>query len=88
VRRFLAQQVPICAVSATPFNLLGLDRWIPNFSSSPTATAGRCTRVFSPSISHTSITSGEEIAGWLLVTPVRALSAGAAGVEVVMVFFI
>jgi hypothetical protein len=92
---FRTNDVPIYFVGATPFNLLGLDRWIRNFSyiAYYDAWDGAHPRVFTPRDKpYIEFGSGEEINNWLLVHPeVRAFISGRrpAGVrpKVAMVFF-
>ena len=87
--------MPIYFFGATPFNLLGLDRWVRNFSyvSYYDAWDGAHPRVFTPSDKpYTEFESGEEINNWLLTNPeVRAFIDGGTprGVrpKIVMVFF-
>src|SRR6187549_3230639 len=73
---FRTNEVPIYFIGATPFNLLGLDRWIRNFSyvTYYDGWDGAHPRVFSPKRKpYTEFGSGEEINNWLLVNPeVRA----------------
>lgn len=92
---FRTNEVPIYFVGATPFNLLGLDRWVRNFSyvAYYDGWDGAHPRVFTPKHKpYTEFSSGEEINNWLLVNPeVRAHIAGATtpGIrpKLVMVFF-
>ena len=92
---FRTNDVPIYFFGATPFNLLGLDRWVRNFSyvTYYDAWDGAHPRVFTPSDKpYTEFESGEEINNWLLTNPeVRAYIDAAApqGVrpKVAMVFF-
>ena len=92
---FRTNETPIFFVGATPFNLLGLDRWVRNFSyvTYYDAWDGAHPRVFSPRRRpYVEFESGEEINNWLLVNPeVRAHMAAAArpGVRplIAMVFF-
>ncbi|HSU37738.1 MAG TPA: biotin carboxylase, partial [Propionibacteriaceae bacterium] len=92
---FRTNEVPIYFVGATPFNLLGLDRWVRNFSyiAYYDGWDGAHPRVFTPKHKpYTEFESGEEINNWLLVNPeVRAHMARQQrpGVrpKVVMVFF-
>ncbi|KAA0977607.1 biotin carboxylase [Paeniglutamicibacter gangotriensis] len=67
---FRTNDVPIFFVGATPFNLLGLDRWVRNFSyvSYYDSWDGAHPRIFTPA--HKPVTdfeSGEEINNWLLL---------------------
>ncbi len=92
---FRTNEVPIYFVGATPFNLLGLDRWVRNFSyiAYYDGWDGAHPRVFTPKHKpYTEFESGEEINNWLLVNPeVRAhmASAAAPGIrpKIAMVFF-
>jgi hypothetical protein len=92
---FRTNDVPIYFVGATPFNLLGLDRWVRNlwYVTYYDAWDGAHPRVFTPqSKPYVEFTSGEEINNWLLGNPeVRAfMSRGLApGVrpKIAMVFF-
>ena len=73
---FRTNDVPIYFFGATPFNLLGLDRWVRNFSyiTYYDAWDGAHSRVFTPSDKpYQEFESGEEINNWLLTNPeVRA----------------
>ncbi len=92
---FRTNDVPIYFVGATPFNLLGLDRWVRNFTyvSYYDAWDGAHPRVFTPQHKpYVEFESGEHINNWLLENPeVRAFIAGrqAKGVrpKIAMVFF-
>jgi hypothetical protein len=92
---FRTNEVPIYFVGATPFNLLGLDRWIRNFSyvTYYDGWDGAHPRVFSPKHKpYIEFTSGEEINNWLLINPeVRAHMSRPAPhgqrPKVAMVFF-
>ena len=92
---FRTNDVPIYFVGATPFNLLGLDRWVRNlwYVAYYDAWDGAHPRVFTPTNKpYVEFGSGEEINNWLLLNPeVRAfMSRGLApGVrpKVAMVFF-
>jgi hypothetical protein len=92
---FRTNDVPIYFFGATPFNLLGLDRWVRNFSyiNYYDAWDGAHPRVFTPSHKpYREFGSGEEINNWLLTNPeVRAhIDAGTPrGVrpKIAMVFF-
>lgn len=92
---FRTNRTPIYFVGASPFNLLGLDRWVRNFSyiTYYDGWDGAHPRVFSPSVKpYQEFASGEDINNWLLNNPeVRAhMSHGLApGVrpKVAMVFF-
>ena len=69
---FRTNDVPIYFFGATPFNLLGLDRWVRNFSyvSYYDAWDGSHPRVFTPSDKpYTEFESGEEINNWRLTNP-------------------
>ena len=92
---FRTNDVPILFFGATPFNLLGLDRWVRNFSyiTYYDAWDGAHPRVFTPSEKpYHEFESGEEINNWLLTNPeVRAFidSRTPRGVrpKIAMVFF-
>jgi hypothetical protein len=92
---FRTNEVPVYFVGATPFNLLGLDRWIRNFSyvTYYDGWDGAHPRVFSPRHKpYIEFSSGEEINNWLLVNPeVRAHMSRPAPLgqrpKVAMVFF-
>ncbi len=92
---FRTNDVPVYFFGATPFNLLGLDRWVRNFSyvTYYDAWDGAHPRVFTPSHKpYQEFESGEEINNWLLKNPeVRAfMSRGIPpGVrpKIAMVFF-
>jgi D-alanine-D-alanine ligase-like ATP-grasp enzyme len=92
---FRTNEVPIYFVGATPFNLLGLDRWVRNFSyvTYYDGWDGAHPRVFSPKHKpYIEFESGEEINNWLLVNPeVRAHMSRPAShgqrAKVAMVFF-
>ena len=92
---FRTNDVPIYFVGATPFNLLGLDRWIRNFSyiTYYDGWDGAHPRVFTPrSKPYIEFGSGEEINNWLLENAeVRAFidrrRAGGVRPKVAMVFF-
>ena len=92
---FRTNDVPILFFGATPFNLLGLDRWVRNFTyiTYYDAWDGAHPRVFTPSEKpYQEFESGEEINNWLLTNPeVRAHidSVTPRGVrpKVAMVFF-
>jgi D-alanine-D-alanine ligase-like ATP-grasp enzyme len=92
---FRTNDVPIYFVGATPFNLLGLDRWVRRFSfvTYYDGWDGSHPHVFSPAHKpYREFESGEEINNWLLRNPeVRAhMQRGLApGVrpKVAMVFF-
>ena len=92
---FRTNDVPILFFGATPFNLLGLDRWVRNFTyiTYYDAWDGAHPRVFTPSEKpYQEFDSGEEINNWLLTNPeVRAHidSVTPRGVrpKVAMVFF-
>jgi hypothetical protein len=69
---FRTNDVPIYFFGATPFNLLGLDRWVRNFSyvTYYDAWDGAHPRVFTPSHKpYQEFESGEEINNWLLTNP-------------------
>jgi D-alanine-D-alanine ligase-like ATP-grasp enzyme len=92
---FRTNDVPILFFGATAFNLLGLDRWVRNFSyiTYYDAWDGAHPRVFTPAHKpYHEFESGEEINNWLLTNPeVRAHidAATPRGVrpKVAMVFF-
>jgi D-alanine-D-alanine ligase-like ATP-grasp enzyme len=92
---FRTNETPIYFVGATPFNLLGLDRWVRNFSyvTYYDGWDGAHPRVFTPRHKpYIEFDSGEEINNWLLCNPeVRAhMSRGVRpGVrpKIAMVFF-
>jgi len=92
---FRTNDVPILFFGATPFNLLGLDRWVRNFSyiTYYDAWDGAHPRVFTPAHKpYREFESGEEINNWLLTNAeVRAYidAATPRGVrpKVAMVFF-
>ena len=92
---FRTNDVPILFFGATPFNLLGLDRWVRNFSyiTYYDAWDGAHPRVFTPADKpYREFESGEEINNWLLCNAeVRAHidAATPRGVrpKVAMVFF-
>jgi hypothetical protein len=92
---FRTNEVPVYFVGATPFNLLGLDRWVRNFSyvTYYDGWDGAHPRVFSPKHKpYIEFSSGEEINNWLLVNPeVRAHMSRPAPSgqrpKVAMVFF-
>ena len=79
---FRTNDVPIYFVGATPFNLLGLDRWVRNFTyvTYYDAWDGAHPRVFTPSHKpYVEFESGEQINNWLLQNPeVRAFIASRA----------
>lgn len=69
---FRTNETPIYFVGATPFNLLGLDRWVRKFSfiSYYDGWDGAHPRVFSPSEKpYSEFESGEAINNWLLQNP-------------------
>jgi biotin carboxylase len=92
---FRTNDVPIYFFGATPFNLLGLDRWVRNFSyvTYYDAWDGAHPRVFTPNHKpYTEFQSGEDINNWLLTNAeVRAFISAETprGVrpKVAMVFF-
>jgi hypothetical protein len=66
---FRTNDVPIYFVGATPFNLLGLDRWVRNFNYVAYFDAwdGAHPRVFTPHYKpYVEFESGEQINNWLL----------------------
>ena len=91
---FRTNDVPIYFVGATPFNLLGLDRWVRNFTylTYYDAWDGAHPRVFTPRHKpYVEFESGEDINNWLLRNAeVRAFIAARSNGErpkVAMVFF-
>jgi hypothetical protein len=92
---FRTNTTPIYFVGATPFNLLGLDRWVRNFSyiSYYDGWDGGHPRIFTPQYKpYIEFEDAEQINNWLLENrEVRAYIAGRAvpGVrpKVAMVFF-
>ena len=92
---FRTNDVPILFFGATPFNLLGLDRWVRNFSyvTYYDAWDGAHPRVFSPSHKpYQEFESGEEINNWLLTNPevrahIKAATPRGVRPKVAMVFF-
>ena len=92
---FRTNDVPVYFFGATPFNLLGLDRWVRNFTyvAYYDAWDGAHPRVFTPRHKqYGEFSSGEEINNWLLENAeVRAFIDGrqAPGVrpKIAMVFF-
>ena len=92
---FRTNDTPIYFIGATPFNLLGLDRWIRNFSyvSYYDGWDGAHPRVFTPrGKPYIEFSSGEEINNWLLENAeVRAFidrrRAGGLRPKIAMVFF-
>ena len=67
---FRTNDVPIFFIGATPFNLLGLDRWVRNFTyiSYYDAWDGAHPRIFTPVHKpYREFGSGEEINNWLLL---------------------
>lgn len=93
---FRTNETPIFFVGPTAFNLLGVDRWVRNFSfiSYYDSWDGYHPRVYSPpEIEHPDFTSGEDINNYLLTHPaVRAhIAAQVKGAghrpKIAMVFF-
>ena len=92
---FRTNDVPIYFFGATPFNLLGLDRWVRNFSyiTYYDAWDGAHPRVFTPAHKpYQEFASGEEINNWLLTNPevrahIRANTPRGVRPKVAMVFF-
>ncbi|WP_437770388.1 biotin carboxylase [Arthrobacter sp. KNU40] len=92
---FRTNSVPVFFIGATPFNLLGLDRWVRGFSyiTYYDAWNGAHPRVFSPTVKpYQEFANGEEINNWLLNNAeVRAYMSRStpAGIrpKVAMVFF-
>ena len=86
--------MPIYFVGATPFNLLGLDRWVRNFTyiTYYDGVGRRAPRVFTPRHKpYIEFSSGEEINNWLLEERrgARVHAPGALGPrpKIAMVFF-
>ncbi len=92
---FRTNDVPILFFGATPFNLLGLDRWVRNFTyvTYYDAWDGAHPRVFTPSDKpYREFESGEEINNWLLTNPevrahIDAVTPRGIRPKVAMVFF-
>ena len=89
---FRTNTTPVFFVGATPFNLLGLDRWVRNFSyvTYYDGWDGAHPRVFTPSVKpYVEFGSGEEINNYLLRHPeVQAFMTRRPGrPKVAMVFF-
>lgn len=93
---FRTNETPVFFLGATAFNLLGMDRWVRNFSmiSYYDSWDGYHPRVFVPAeIEHEEFTSGEDINNYLLRHPdVRAHIDGAGErtgrrPKITMVFF-
>jgi hypothetical protein len=92
---FRTNDVPIYFVGATPFNLLGLDRWVRNlwFITYYDGWDGEHPRVFTPRDKpYAEFTSGEEINNWLLCNAevgafVRRGLAPGVRPKIAMVFF-
>ncbi len=92
---FRTNDVPVYFFGATPFNLLGLDRWVRNFTYVAYFDAwdGLHPRVFTPGHKpYIEFESGEHINNWLLENPeTRAYIAGrtvpGTRPKVAMVFF-
>jgi hypothetical protein len=92
---FRTNDVPILFFGATPFNLLGLDRWVRNFTyiTYYDAWDGAHPRVFTPSEKpYQEFESGEEINNWLLTNPevrahIDAVTPRGIRPKVAMVFF-
>ena len=92
---FRTNDVPILFFGATPFNLLGLDRWIRNFTyiTYYDAWDGAHPRVFTPADKpYQEFESGEEINNWLLCNPevrahIDAVTPRGIRPKVAMVFF-
>ncbi|TNM48256.1 biotin carboxylase [Nocardioides albidus] len=76
---FRTNDVPVYFIGATPFNLLGLDRWVRNFTyvTYYDAWDGAHPRVFTPTNKpYVEFESGEDINNWLLCNAeVRAFIA-------------
>ena len=92
---FRTNNTPVFFVGATPFNLLGLDRWVRNFSyiSYYDAWDGGHPRMFTPARKdYREFESGEDVNNWLLRNPeVRAhiarMTPAGTRPKIVMVFF-
>jgi hypothetical protein len=89
---FRTNETPVFFLGATPFNLLGLDRWVRNFHyiSYYDPWDGAHPRIFSPiSKPYVEFESGEEINNYLLRDPeVQAFIAGTGlNPKIAMVFF-
>jgi hypothetical protein len=92
---FRTNDTPILFFGATPFNLLGLDRWVRNFSyiSYYDAWDGAHPRVFTPEDKpYREFESGEEINNWLLTNAevrayIDAMTPRGVRPKVAMVFF-
>jgi hypothetical protein len=91
---FRTNDVPVYFVGATPFNLLGLDRWVRNFNyiTYYDGWDGAHPRVFTPADKpYVEFESGEEINNWLLRNAeVRArmqVPSGSPRPKVALVFF-
>ena len=92
---FRTNDVPILFFGATPFNLLGLDRWVRNFTyvTYYDAWDGAHPRVFTPGDKpYREFDSGEEINNWLLTNPevrahIDAVTPRGIRPKVAMVFF-
>jgi hypothetical protein len=92
---FRTNDVPILFFGATPFNLLGLDRWVRNFTyiTYYDAWDGAHPRVFTPSHKpYQEFESGEEINNWLLTNPevrahIKAATPRGIRPKAAMVFF-
>ena len=92
---FRTNNVPILFFGATPFNLLGLDRWVRNFTyvTYYDAWDGAHPRVLTPSDKpYQEFESGEEINNWLLTNPevrahIDAVTPRGVRPKVAMVFF-
>ena len=89
---FRTNETPIYFVGATPFNLLGIDRWVRNFRyvTYYDAWDGEHPHVITPRDKpYVEFSSGEEINNYLLLHPeMRArMGGGPARPKVAMVFF-
>ena len=92
---FRTNDVPVLFFGATPFNLLGLDRWVRNFTyvTYYDPWDGAHPRVFTPSDKpYQEFESGEEINNWLLTNPevrahIKAVTPRGIRPKVAMVFF-
>lgn len=92
---FRTNEVPIYFVGATPFNLLGLDRWVRNFTyiTYYDGWDGAHPRVFTPRRKpYIEFESGEEINNWLLSNAevlafINSRRAPGVRPKIAMVFF-
>ncbi|HET9649746.1 MAG TPA: biotin carboxylase [Microlunatus sp.] len=92
---FRTNETPIYFIGATPFNLLGMDRWVRNFSyiTYYDGWDGGHPRVFTPKRRpYIEFESGEEINNWLLSNPeviahIAAKTVPGVRPKICMVFF-